>query len=481
MVNFKLKDNTKILVTWPLFLKKKTGRILLLVVILASATMIIMNYYTIKILSTARAYINGESQYSKGQKNASAHLINYIYLENPFDYAAFEQNISIPEGDRIARIALSGNYDHDRVKKGFLQGRNHPEDIDDMIWLFSNFKGWPLFKKAIGIWTVGDERVRQLHIIGLRAQKKIISEKISAEEKKALILLISSISKDLTINEQDFSNTLGVLCRIIKLYIFIADVLIILIIVISSLSYAGLMISNLDYSKKQISDQNNNLQVINAGLDKFVSNVTHDLRSPLVSLMGLIELMDEETDLPQIKSYLLLMKDSLEKQERFISEMLVFIKSKHVGLVKKECDLGDIIDNVFSQNLYRVNGKTIQFYKEDELNRIESDALKLQVILNNLVSNSIKYSDPKKEDQWVKVKTYRNKNEAFIEVEDNGLGIRENDQGRIFDEFYLSGENKKSSGIGLYLVKDAVTQMNGRIEVKSEPGIYTRFTICIPG
>ncbi len=453
----------------------------MLIVILASAGMIVMNYYTIKILSAARAYINGESQYSKGQKDASAHLINYIYLEDPANYAAFEQSISVPEGDHIARIALSFSNNDQKAKKGFLQAKNHPDDIDDMIWLFRNFKWLYTFKQAIGIWIAGDAMVHQLHQLGLQARQKLSTGAISAADKKSLILSISTISNDLTLKEEAFSNTLGVLCRAIKLYIFAADVLITLVIVTSSLSYAGMMIRNLDNSRKLISEQNNNLQVINAGLDKFVFNVTHDLRSPLISLVGLIELIDEETDVAQIKAYTVLMKDSLEKQERFISEMLIFIKSKHTGLVKKICSLDEIIDNVFSQNHYLVNGKTVKFFKEAELAKIESDPLKLQVILNNLVTNAVKYSDPKKEDQWVKVKTYRYKNEAVIEVEDNGLGIRKNDQERIFDKFYLSGANKKSSGIGLYLVKDAITQMNGHIEVKSEQGVFTRFIISIPG
>lgn len=453
---------------------------LLVIVLLASAAMIIMNYYTIKILSSARAYINGESQYSKGQKDASAYLINYIYLENQADYVAFEKSISVPEGDHVARIALSEKYDPELARKGFLLGMNHPDDLDDMIWLFRNFKGLPLFKKAIGIWTDGDAMVHQLHQLGLQARNKIASGKISAEDKRSLILAISNISESLTSKEQEFSNTLGVLCRTIKLAIFIGDVLITLLIVISSLSYAGIVIRNLDKSNKQISEQNENLQVINAGLDKFVFNVTHDLRSPLISLVGMIELIDEETNLEQIKSYTLMMKDSLEKQEQFINEMLIFIKSKHTGLVKQECDLSAIIDNVFSQNHYRVNGKTIQFYKEAGLSNINSDPLKLQVILNNLVTNSIKYCDPAKGEQWVKVKTYRDQTDAVIEVEDNGIGIRQQDQERIFDKFYMSGDNKRSSGIGLYLVKDAVTQMNGHIEVKSEPAVFTKFTITVP-
>jgi len=475
-----LKDTPKYLVTWPMFFKQKTGLILMLIVVLASAAMIFTNFYTIKILSSARAYINGESQYSKGQKDASAQLVSYIYLERPDDYIAFEQSIKVPEGDHIAREALLKDNSA-LAEKGFLQAKNHPDDVDDLVWLFRNFKGLYLFKQAIGIWTAGDAMVDSLHQLGYQARAKMSSGGISTVEKKKMILAIGDISNHLTVKEEAFSNTLGRLSRNTRLYLFVGDVLIILIIVISSLSYAGIMMRNLDNSRKEVSEQNHNLQVINAGLDKFVFNVTHDLRSPLVSLVGLIELMDEETDVNQIKAYTVLMKDSLEKQERFISEMLIFIKSKHTGLVKKKCSLDEIIDNVFSQNHYLVNGKVVRFLKETELNRIESDALKIQVILNNLVTNAVKYSDPKKADQWVKVKTYRDKNEAIIEVEDNGLGIRKNDQDRIFDKFYLSGANKKSSGIGLYLVKDAVTQMQGRIEVLSEQGIYTRFKISIPG
>jgi hypothetical protein len=118
-------------------LKRRMTAVLLLIIVIASAGMTFMNYYTIKILSATRSYINGESQYSKGQKDASAHLINYIYLENEADYKAFEQYISVPVGDRIARIALSSNNNYQEAEKGFLQGKNHPKDINAMIWLFN--------------------------------------------------------------------------------------------------------------------------------------------------------------------------------------------------------------------------------------------------------------------------------------------------------------------------------------------------------
>lgn len=462
--------------------RKRTSVILLLIMSLASAGVIIVNLFSVRILSGARAYVNGESEYSKGQKDASAYLINYIAQRNKSDYAAFQRSLAIPKGDHAARLALMYfPADYRLAKTGLLAGKNHPEDVGNMIWLFQTFRNVAMFEKAIEIWTQGDEMISDLQQIGASAHAEIIRRGgMSDDEKKAMISAINRNSAELTMKEQAFSEILGNISRQINAYVFWANVLITIVIVFCSLTSAAIMIRKLAISKKKIIEQNERLQLINAGLDKFVFNVTHDLRSPLASIMGLIHLMDDETDLAQIKAYTLMMKESLEKQDRFINEMLTFIKSKHTGVSKAECSLNSIVDNVIAQNSYQNGGKAVRFYKELELTQIQSDALKLQVILNNLVSNSIKYSDARKSEQWVKVKSYRAAEEVVIEVEDNGLGIRPKDQDRIFDKFYMSGDNKKSSGIGLYLVKDAVMELNGKIEVRSEPGVCSKFRVIIP-
>jgi len=464
-----------------LLFRKRTSLILLLVMSLAAAGIIVVNIYSVKILSGARAYVNGESEYSKGQKDASAYLINYISLHNKADYFAFKNSIAIPKGDHVARVGLTTPpIDYKAVKEGLLAGKNHPEDIDNMIWLFETFKNVDMFKKAVEIWTEGDEMIYDLDQIGASAHDQIVKGTMSEDEKHAMITAINKNSAALTTKEEAFSETLGNISRQINTEVLVANVLITLIIVLCSLTSAAIMIRNLSKSQKKIIEQNERLQLINAGLDKFVFNVTHDLRSPLASIMGLINLMDDETDPEQIREYIIMIKESLERQDRFINEMLTFIKSKHTGVNKTECSLSSIVDNVIAQNSHHNGGKRVHFYKELELTQIQSDALKLQVILNNLVSNSIKYSDAKKPEQWVKVKSYRHDKEVVIEVEDNGLGIRPKDQDRIFDKFYMSGDNKKSSGIGLYLVKDAVTQLDGKIEVRSELGVCSKFRVIIP-
>ena len=461
--------------------KKRLVLVLLLVMGCASAAIVVVNYYSIRILSATRAYINGESEYSKGQKDASAYLINYISFQNEADYQSYQKAIKIPLSDHSARLAMSSYIpDYNLAAKGLMEGKNHPEDIGDIIWLFVRFKDMPMFKKAISIWQSGDSMIFDLNQAGMDVHQKISKGKMGEEEKRAEIESVTRLSAKLTVAEQSFSETLGNISRKINFYIFITNVLITLVVVFSSLSAAAIMIKNLANSRRKILEQNKKLQVINAGLDKFVFNVTHDLRSPLASMSGLISLMDDETDPEQLKAYTLMMKESLEKQDRFINEMLTFIKSKHTGVSKTECSLTTIVDSVIAQNNYHNGGSKVRFYKELELTQIQSDALKLQVILNNLVSNSIKYSDVSKGEQWVKVKSYRADAHVVIEVEDNGLGIRQKDQERIFDKFYMSGDNKKSSGIGLYLVKDAVTQLNGKIEVRSEIGVCSKFRVIIP-
>src|SRR6185312_9779587 len=112
--------------------------------------------------------------YSKGQKDAAAHLINYIYLGNDADFVAFQKAISVPKGDHAARVTLSSdNYNYEIAKKGLLQGGNHPADIDDIIWLFDRFQHFEMFGQAIKIWADADVMVNKLDRLGEQAHQKI--------------------------------------------------------------------------------------------------------------------------------------------------------------------------------------------------------------------------------------------------------------------------------------------------------------------
>jgi signal transduction histidine kinase len=458
---------------------KRLNIILLTMVIVLSAIMILMNYYTIKILSASRAYINGESQYSKGQKEASGRLITYIYQQNETDYASFQNEIKIPIGDRIAREALLSGNKHALAQSGFLQAKNNIEDIDDMIWLFDHFKDVGLFAKAISIWRDGDNLIEQLRQIGISAHKKINLKALTLTDKADLISSVKQVTTQLTIKERAFSDTLGIICRKVNFYVFVANIAIMLIIVIGAVLYTGRMIRNIDYSRKKIAIQNIYLTNVNKELDQLIYSVTHDLRSPLVSLSGLIELINMQTEITDVKEYTSIMELSIAKQNQFI-EAILGSASRQNETLKDFCKLDFIVNDIIAQNHTILGDKKIEFIKELSVTDIFCDSTKLQAILNNLISNAVKYADINKSWPFVKIRSLITNSLLIIEVEDNGIGMSSKNKGKIFDKYFMAQKGKYSTGIGLYLVKNMILQMNGEIEVRSVSGEGSTFTLKIP-
>src|SRR5690349_15959007 len=118
----------------------KSEHALLAFVVFAASCLIMINYFTIKTLSAVRAYSDGESRYSKGQKDAARNLIMFVNTHDTHYWKAFEEELNVPIGDSIARVGLLNDAPESVIKNGFLAGRNHPDDLDDLIWVFRNFK-----------------------------------------------------------------------------------------------------------------------------------------------------------------------------------------------------------------------------------------------------------------------------------------------------------------------------------------------------
>ena len=125
------------------------------------------------------------------------------------------------------------------------------------------------------------------------------------------------------------------------------------------------------------------------------------------------------------------------------------------------------------------SGIKIEFLCESE-NSLHSDVIRLKTILTNILSNSIKYSDRNKSHRFIKVKASVSESICMITVEDNGLGIEPQYLNKIFDMYFRAHANIKGTGLGLYIVKDTIDRLQGKIEVESEPGKGTKFHIELP-
>ncbi|WP_431244342.1 hypothetical protein ACQ9BO_08455 [Flavobacterium sp. P21] len=210
--------------------------VLLLIVFITCALLICINFFTIKILSANRAYVNGESHYSKSQKDASRHLITYLYTKDQNQWKLFLEELTVPQGDGIARKTLLKAGDNQIARQGFLAGRNHKDDLDDIVWLFVNFKKVPFLAKAIHEWEQGDNLIYELFVIGTEIDAKIKHNSLTVDEQRKFLERISSISDRLTVNERNFSNTLGAGTRKIKDLLTITNIVFILIIICEHMS-----------------------------------------------------------------------------------------------------------------------------------------------------------------------------------------------------------------------------------------------------
>lgn len=444
---------------------------LVAIIITSLIILILINFYSLRMMSAMRAYINGESSYSKGEKNASQNLITYINTQDTVEWNEFLENIKIPTGDRIAREGLLNGASLDLVREGFLQGGNHPDDIGNMIWLFKTFQANPLMREPIKIWSRGDSLILQKDSLAHRIKYAITHGTIQ-EEKNYLLSALKENMMQLTIEEQNFSNTLGRTARRITNYLFLANVFLTLIIIGAVSFYIFKLLKN-------ISQRNRDLANANKELDRLVYTISHDLRSPINSMMGLVGLAQRETNMDQMSVYLKMMDQSLKKLETFVRETIEMSKENRSEVKKEIVDLSLLVEQVISLHRHIPEAAGIRFSTEIGVYRVFSDRHKLEIILGNLISNAIKYHDRSKHDKFIKVTTASEMDKVRIEVTDNGIGIDSDDQAKVFNMFYMSAAHEKGSGLGLYIVNEMVTKLGGQVLIRSKLGEGSTFSVVL--
>lgn len=234
-------------------------------------------------------------------------------------------------------------------------------------------------------------------------------------------------------------------------------------------------------SEKKIIESHDELAKVNIELDRFVYSVSHDLRAPISSLLGIVYLLRRETDPDNINELLNWQEKSLKRLDHFIEDIVDYSRNARQEIEQQEINLKLEIEDVIAQLHFMVNADRITTsidIKNDS--QCISDIKRLRVILNNLLSNAIKYADLTKNNPFINVRAKVTKEKISIKLQDNGIGIPADQLNKIFEMFYRATERGAGSGLGLYIVKEAVAKLNGTLEVKSVLYEGTTFTISIP-
>jgi len=217
---------------------------------------------------------------------------------------------------------------------------------------------------------------------------------------------------------------------------------------------------------------------------KFVSNISHDFRSPLTSIKGYVgAIMDGTIPSEMQNKYLGIVLSEAERLER-LSDGLIDLNrwgTTKIGIIFEDFNLIKVIVNVMDSLEGRCKAKDINFdFHYDEQYNVSADKDKIEQVIHNLIDNAIKFSPT---ESTISIKLYTKGDKVFCSIKDSGIGISKKDLPRIWDRFYKTdlsrGKDRTGSGIGLSIVKEIITAHGENIDVISTEMVGTEFVFSL--
>jgi len=220
------------------------------------------------------------------------------------------------------------------------------------------------------------------------------------------------------------------------------------------------------------------LEKTNDELNRFIYSISHELRAPLVSVMGIVNLVKMESLFESSGEYWGLIETCSNKLDYYIQKTLQYYKNNKTVSEHTPIEFRKLVRELI--DLYSYSDKETRFNVTiDQSEPFFGDVFRIEVILGNLISNAIKYQKEGATDKRVDITIAVNPAEAEISISDNGMGILNEHLEKIFTQFFKSKVNH-GSGLGLFIVKEALNKINGKIAVSSDLAEGTTFKITIP-
>ena len=223
------------------------------------------------------------------------------------------------------------------------------------------------------------------------------------------------------------------------------------------------------------------LKKTNDELDAFVYKASHDLKGPLASIIGVTNIAKEEVTDQKAHDYFQLIAQSAKRLDRILMDLIDVTRINKGEISLEEIHLKELVKDIINSLEHQPEVRQVQFEIQNRLTRnVISDQKLLGSVLQNLITNGINYRDPSKPQSWIQISLSNNEEVATVSVTDNGKGIPERRIQKVFDMFYRGDKTSKGSGLGLYIVRNALEKLGGTYKLESTEGQGTSFTFTLP-
>jgi signal transduction histidine kinase len=242
----------------------------------------------------------------------------------------------------------------------------------------------------------------------------------------------------------------------------------------------GIDITELKSAQDALIANNQELKKINLELDNFVYSISHDLRSPLLSIKGIISLIRHQGNIDeQSRKFLDLADTSVVRLDNTIQEILEYSRNSRLDIVNEEFAIDDLIQNVFDDLKFSVSEEISLNLHHQGGALVYADRARINILLKNILGNSVKYRRTDVQSE-IHVDVHVTESEIELDVTDNGQGIAEEHVEKVFNMFYRATTSSVGTGLGLYICHEIITKLGGKIQLDSKLGAGTRVKMIIP-
>jgi signal transduction histidine kinase/ActR/RegA family two-component response regulator len=472
-------------------------------------------WFAVGTLSSVRSFVNGECLWSKAQKDAVYSLFIYAHSHREKDYQAFHDYLKVPLGDNKTRLELSKpKPDLAIARRGFLEGRNHPEDVDGMIKLITRFHKISYINKAIVIWGQAEQSMEQLITISDKLHTMINSKSVSQPEIDKVLEQAEVLNRRTTILEDDFSSTLGegsrwleniVLRLLLTLSLTIGTTSILITISVSrgiekgvraiitgaSLVGKGLLntrvkvysrdeigtlatsfnqmtdtlehnmrhIRELKEAEEKLKTEKERAETSEKTKQLFLAKMSHEIRTPMNAILGFARLLEETLSVKEQQEYIHIIIKSGDDLLVILNDILDFsrMEAGKITIESVQFDLRDIIHTtiLMMDSKAKQKGLDIKYHVDKVVPEvILGDSVRLNQVMLNLVSNAIKFTE--KGSITISVTCLEQNDDTILldfSIKDTGMGIPLAKQERIFESFeqVTNDASRRFGGAGLGL------------------------------